>query len=79
MNKSANGYIGILIIFIGVAVIVFLMAKQYQEIGIRERDRLKKENVSIDSSTGYTNISPIDRAIDAKSTLETRDRGILGR
>lgn len=77
MNKNSGGYIGLLLLFIGVAVIIFLAAKQYEKIGLREQDRLRQENLSTNND-GSFNIHPIDRAIDIKTNVEARDRGMLG-
>ena len=73
----AGGYIGLLVLFIGVAVLIFLAAQQYQKIALRQQQILRQENNSSGKDVDSTPIYPIDRALDVKANLEARDRAIL--
>jgi hypothetical protein len=75
-NTYSGGYVGIFILFVGVAVLVFLAAQQYQKIALRQQQILRQEN-STTKNADSTPIHPIDRALDAKAILEVRDRTIL--
>ena len=64
INSHYNrGFIGIISLFIAVAVIAYLMAIQYQKSGLSK----------INTPTGK---SPIDQALDARDQLEGSNRGI---
>lgn len=76
-RKSSGGYIAVLLLFIGVAVMVFIMAQQYEKIGQRRQETLQQENAA-NGDTSTTSTHPIDRALDIKATVEARDRGMLG-
>ena len=79
MKKTSGGYIAVLILFVGVAILVFLMAQQYERIGVRQRDMLKQESSSGQGGdTVPAPIYPIDRALDAKAAIEARDRAMMG-
>jgi hypothetical protein len=76
MKKSySGGYVAILLLFVGVAIMIFLMAQQYEKIAQRRQDTLRQENAA---NGDTSSVHPIDRALDIKATVEARDRAMLG-
>jgi hypothetical protein len=72
-----QGYIGLIMLMVTIAIIAFLMVSQYQTLGIAP-----VQNKSSDTSVSTTgsdpnSISPIDRAKNANSLLENLDRANL--
>ncbi|MEK7646264.1 MAG: hypothetical protein AAB381_01025 [Patescibacteria group bacterium] len=73
----SGGYIGILLIFLGTAFVIFLAVQQYERIGQRTRDTAEEQKVGTQPQDDGKILYPIDRALDAKATLEARDRAML--
>ncbi len=74
--KTDSGYIGIIALMIGVAIISYLMVLQYQKVG---RANSKAESdAEVEQSLGdFERLqTPIDRAQDAKNIIESRYRNL---
>lgn len=77
MKSSSGGYIGILLLFLGTALVIFLAFQQYERIGQRQNRAVEQEGVEMQNSEGNKILYPIDRALDAKEALEARDRMLM--
>lgn len=77
MNKKTNGgFAALIAIMIGVMIVVFLMAQQYQRYAERNHDIIPAEEQGqlTDRESSTSSGSPKDRANNARSILEARDR-----
>ena len=69
-----RGYIGLIALLIVVAIISFIMFKQYERLGIiktTEKESVTPSEITPDFKT------PIERAQNIKDVLESRDRNML--
>ncbi|MES3031511.1 MAG: hypothetical protein V4697_03840 [Patescibacteria group bacterium] len=64
--QTRGGSAGILILFIGAVILMFLMFKQYEKLGML---KVKGEPYEV---------SPVDQAQAAKDALESRNRETFG-
>ena len=76
MRIYSGGYIGILFVFLGTVLIIFLAVQQYERIG--QRTHATAEQAGVESGGERAVLYPIDRALDAKAVLEARDRAMIG-
>lgn len=71
MNKTySGGYIGLLAILITVAIIAYIMIKQYESYGMIQPE-ISAKPLGSDNTTDI--VSPIQRAKDVKSMVEGRN------
>ena len=70
--KTNRGYIGLIALLVGVAVIAYLMIVQYQRVGPVQPKVESGDDTESISDTGY--LAPIERAQDVKNILESRNR-----
>jgi hypothetical protein len=75
--NSNQGYIGLIMLLVTVAIIAFLMISQYQTLGIAPIQNKSSNTSTSPAGSDQNNISPIDRAKNANSLLENLDRANL--
>mgnify|MGYP001565393370 FL=1 len=77
-NSNYNrGYIGLIALMIVVAIMAFIMIKQYENLGLAQSKEESANGLINVSGTDSGSATPIERAQNAKNTLETRDRSML--
>ncbi len=78
MNKTDTGFIGLVALLVGVAIISGLMFMQYKKSGLEKvnTEGQTENNSELDAgfnfNAGGDYGTPIDRAQDAKNLLESR-------
>ena len=76
-KKYIRGYIGLLVLLIGVAIVAYLMMSQYESLGLVPPTDTTSSSGNTASETTSETTNPLERAQNAKNMLEARDRGIM--
>lgn len=75
MKANYNGgYVGLIALLIVVAIMAFLMLKEYESVGLVP---LEGSSATTTGSSSPAAVSPIQQAKNVKNLIETQDRGLL--
>jgi hypothetical protein len=73
-NNRSSGFVVLIVIMISVMILVYLMAKQYQNLAERNHNVITAEEQAGLREQG----SPIDRADAARDSIESRNKFYFG-